>query len=104
MVVLAPEEAHLECDIFPGKPAASVRWFKDNREVAITKRHQMRYRDAVATLYIQNTEFTDGGWYKCEASNKYGKVETTCELLVQGKIHLYILCNTGVSFTNMVYL
>ena len=33
MEIIAPEEAHLECDIDLGDPPAKLIWYKDNKEV-----------------------------------------------------------------------
>ena len=36
----------------------------------------------VASLTVKQTEFSDGGWYRCEASNKLGRVETQATVTV----------------------
>ena len=38
----------------------------------------------VVTLTLKETELNDAGTYKCEASNKLGKVNTECTIEVQG--------------------
>lgn len=43
----------------------------------------MSYKGELAVLEIPKTEFNDGGWYRCEAVNKLGRVETQGTLVVQ---------------------
>ncbi len=44
-----------------------------------------QYRDEIATLVIKQTSSTDAGWYRMEAANKLGRVETQCNLVVKSK-------------------
>ena len=85
MLVVAPEEAHLECDIFPGDPPAKLQWYKNDRELRSGKKYDISYLDEVAALEIHETDAKDSGWYRCEAANKLGRVETHCTLIVQCK-------------------
>lgn len=85
MLVVAPEEAHLECDIAPGDPPAEIHWYKENKEIYRTKRMSMSYHKELASLVIPKTDVRDGGWYRCEAVNRLGRVETQCTLVVQSK-------------------
>ena len=91
MEVLSPEEAHLECDFTLGDPKASLHWYKDNKELTSNKKYDTLYQDEIATLVIRKTEVTDRGWYRCEAVNKIGRVETECTVVVQGK-ELCVVC------------
>jgi len=53
------------------------------------------------TLTLQDTEISDAGTYKLEASNKLGSVNTECTVDVQGRRSLAI-CNriaeNGITF------
>ncbi len=44
----------------------------------------MSYANKTASLSISQTELTDAAKYKCEASNKAGRVDTNARLYVQG--------------------
>ena len=50
-------------------------------------RYTMSYsrEDHVASLRIHDVAANDSGRYRCEASNKSGRVETSCKLGVSGK-------------------
>ena len=85
MEVVAKEEVHLECDVDPGDPKATLHWYKENKEIYDSSKYVMAYKDKVATLVIKDSNINDSGWYRCEAANKVGRVETRCTLIVQSK-------------------
>ncbi len=85
MEIIAPEEAHLECDIDLGDPEAKLIWYKDNKEVRPSAKHTLDYMDEVAALMIRETSTADAGTYRCEAANRLGRVETECRMVVQGE-------------------
>ena len=83
MLVVTPEEAHLECDIDLGDPKATLHWYKESKEVYDSKKYSISYKNETATLHIKETSVTDSGWYRCEAENKLGRVQTECTLTVE---------------------
>ena len=85
MEIIAPEEAHLECDIDIGDPPAKLVWYKDNKEIRPGGKYTIEYGDEIATLVIRDTTTSDAGSYRCEAANKLGRVETECSMVVQSK-------------------
>ena len=91
MEVVAPEEAHLEFDVDLGDPQAALHWFKDDKELRAGKKHDIGYQDEVAALVVKDTTAKDAGWYRCEAANRLGRVETHCTLVVQSKASCLIL-------------
>ena len=92
MEIIAPEEAHLECDIDIGDPPARLVWYKDNKELRPGGKHEMEYGEEIATLVIRDTTTADAGTYRCEAANKLGRVETECTMVVQSKpLSLHII-------------
>ena len=86
MEVISPEEAHLECDLTLGDPHASLHWYKDNKQLTPNTKYDTLYQDEIATLVIRDTKVVDRGWYRCEAINKIGRVETECTVIVQGNL------------------
>ena len=88
MVVSAPEEVHLECDIDAGDPPATVTWYKDNKELRSGRKYDISFKDEIASLVIAKTDVKDGGWYRCEATNKMGHVGTECTVVVHSKCKL----------------
>jgi len=45
----------------------------------------MKYRDAVASLVVQDVVDKDRGLYTCEASNVHGYATSTAALRIKGK-------------------
>ena len=84
-LVVTPDDAILECDISPGDPPAVIHWYKDNKEIYSNKKYAMSYQDEVAELVVSSTDIKDGGWYRCEAVNKLGRVETQCSVIVESE-------------------
>ena len=83
--VVAGEDAHLECDIAPGEPTATIKWFKDDKEIYPNKKYTCHYKDEIAMLEITQADFKDGGSYRCEAFNKLGRISTECRLTVESE-------------------
>ena len=44
VTVTMPKKASLQCDISPGEPRATVRWFKDAKEVYPSRKYDMSYK------------------------------------------------------------
>lgn len=79
---LASESAVLSCTIAPGDPKAQILWFFKDKEVTKDKRHTVAYKENMASLTVKDADLRDTGAYRCEASNKLGRVETQCVLTV----------------------
>ena len=82
--VIAPKVVTMSCDIEPGSPRATIRWFKDAKEVYQNKKYSMFYDGSSAKLDISPSELGDSAVYRCEADNKVGRVESEATLTVQG--------------------
>lgn len=68
-----------------GRPAPTVKWFKDRRE--LTKyEYTMTHADGVVTMEIVDCKPEDSGKYRCVAINNHGTDETSCVVIVEGKI------------------
>lgn len=74
------EDLELIC-IFGGIPQPKVTWLKNGKKLKTAK---ASYENRVATLAVTASEATEGD-YKCTATNEYGEVETSCNLVVQLK-------------------
>ena len=57
--------------------------FKDAREVYPSRKYEIFFWDNKATLAIKDTEPNDTGRYRCEVSNRLGRIEST------GSLHVY---------------
>ena len=58
--------------------------FKNGKELKASAKYVMSIDNESATLSFKDVDLTDAGTYKCEASNKLGRVQTECKLDVQG--------------------
>jgi len=79
------EKVHLECTITAGDPKAQIHWYKNSKEIYSDKHYSLKYQDDVAVCVMDKAELSDAGWYRCEAVNKLGRVETQCTLTVNAK-------------------
>lgn len=66
-----------------GKPVASVKWYKDGRELSKYE-YSMTHSDGVVTLEIIDCRPSDSGKYSCKATNCHGTDETECVVIVEG--------------------
>lgn len=71
--------------ITAGDPKAKITWYFNDKEIRLNKRIKATYENDEAVLTISDAEVKDAGWYRCEASNKLGRVETQCSLTVYSK-------------------
>ncbi len=80
--VTVPNKATMKAEISPGEPRATIRWFKDAKEVYASRKYEMSYSGDTAKLDINPTELLDASVYRCEADNKVARVETEAKLIV----------------------
>ena len=66
-------------------PCTSLYRFKNSKQLKDNTKYEMSTDDDTLTLTIPVTEPADKGPYRCEASNKLGRVETQCTLTVHGE-------------------
>uniref|UniRef100_A0A8C0EE14 Obscurin n=1 Tax=Bubo bubo TaxID=30461 RepID=A0A8C0EE14_BUBBB len=76
---------HLEC-VAHSKTDMKVRWLKDGEELSDGRYYHIdNYSDGTCSLIITGLDSKDAGKYTCEASNKFGKVSHSAEVVKQGK-------------------
>jgi len=98
--LVAPEKVVLSCCIKLGDPTADVRWYRSGkvfkifREIFNDEKYEMRRDGDMLSLIIAVSEATDSAIYRCEAVNKFGKVQTESSLVVQRTYH----CLSAVVF------
>jgi len=69
---------------------------KDYQKLVDGRKYAMKYRDAVASLVVQDVVDRDRGLYTCEASNVHGYATSSAALRLKGNsIQMQIF--TGVS-------
>ncbi|KAG9483372.1 hypothetical protein GDO78_009341 [Eleutherodactylus coqui] len=67
--VIAGNEATLLCRV-KGKPFPAIQWFKENR--LLVENSNIIILENGQVLNIKNAQLSDGGYYKCVASNPAG--------------------------------
>jgi hypothetical protein len=85
LTVTVPAKVIMECSISRGDPQAEIHWYKDAKEIYSGNNVNLLYKDKVAVCAMDKVELSDAGWYRCEAVNKLGRVETQCTLTVNAK-------------------
>lgn len=68
----------ITCRVF-GAPKPEVKWIRNGQELTGGRYKTLDTGD----LEIENVIFLDAGTYTCHASNKFGKVEASAELVVK---------------------
>ncbi|KAM9324527.1 hemicentin-1 [Gastrophryne carolinensis] len=77
------EDAKLTCKV-KGIPFPIIQWFKDNR--LVVKDPNVDILENGQILYIKNSHLSDGGQYKCVATNPAGSQAKQSTLIVNGKM------------------
>jgi hypothetical protein len=80
LTILSPKEAVFECQVSLGEPVAKVRCFRNNKEIFSGTKYVVVIRGNEIRLVVRDTEPTDAGCYKLEATNKHGSVQTEANL------------------------
>jgi hypothetical protein len=65
-----------------GDPDPQVVWTKDGRELNSNDIMEVKYKNGVATVVINEIYPEDSGRYACKATNTKGSVETACNVKV----------------------
>ena len=81
-IVVATETIKLSFTADLGDPLAAVHWYKDNKEIYENIKNSFEVDDDSVSLTISECNLKDAAAYRCEASNKLGRVETQCTLTV----------------------
>lgn len=83
-VMQARDTCKLLCCV-SGKPAPTVKWFKDRRELSKYE-YSITHSDGVVTLEIIDCKPEESGKYSCVATNRHGTDETSCVVIVEGEV------------------
>ncbi|KAB1255884.1 Palladin, partial [Camelus dromedarius] len=71
----------LECRV-RGAPPLQVRWFRQGSEIQDSPDFRILQKKEICTLVIAETFPEDAGIFTCSASNDYGSVTSTAQLVV----------------------
>ena len=71
----------LKCTV-TGDPEPQVVWLKDGQTLSSSDIIDLRYKQGLASLTINEVFPEDEGVYTCKATNSLGSVDTTCKLTI----------------------
>ncbi|KAG8238874.1 hypothetical protein J437_LFUL018785 [Ladona fulva] len=81
MSVKDGEQLNLKCTV-KGDPDPQVTWFKNGQPLSSSDVIDLKYKNGIATLTINEVFPEDEGNYVCKATNTKGSTETSCTLKV----------------------
>uniref|UniRef100_A0A1Y1MHB7 Ig-like domain-containing protein n=2 Tax=Photinus pyralis TaxID=7054 RepID=A0A1Y1MHB7_PHOPY len=82
MTVGDGESLTLSC-IVKGDPEPQVVWSKNNKVLSSSDIMDLKYKNGIATLHINEVFPEDEGDYVCKATNSIGTIETQCHLTIK---------------------
>ena len=78
------EALTLQCSV-KGDPDPQIIWSKNGKKITSSEIIDLKYKNGVATLKINEVFPEDEGEYACTATNSVGSTDTKCKLKVQRK-------------------
>ena len=78
------QKLELSC-VVSGDPEPKVTWMKNGAVVSSSEVLEVKYKNGVAKLIINEVVPEDAGTYVCHAKNTAGKVDSQCQLKVNSK-------------------
>lgn len=75
----------LKCVYEAGGLDVDVQWYRGNKELVKNKKYTMTKTGRECSLTIKDMQSSDATQFTCVISNKLGKTDTTCKVLVNGK-------------------
>lgn len=78
------KEIKLDCRA-TGDPEPIITWSRNGVTLGLSTRH---YLERSGTLIIRPVQNDDYGTYRCDARNKYGRISTQAEVILNG------MCNS----------
>lgn len=68
------------------KPAPTIEWFKDGREVKPSAQHSFKHTSESTSLFLKETTRLNSGVYEVKLKNSLGSACATVKLLIQGNV------------------
>lgn len=66
-----------------GDPDPQIQWIKNNNPLSSSEVVDLKYKNGIAKLNINEVYPEDEGVYTCKATNVMGTAETSCRLTVK---------------------
>lgn len=84
MVVCDGDQLVLNCHV-KGDPEPQITWTKNGKPIASSDIMDLKYKNGIATLTIDEVFPEDEGLFTCIATNSISIVETKCKITVKRK-------------------
>jgi hypothetical protein len=78
------ETLTLTCSV-QGDPEPQITWSKNGKAISSSEIMDLKYKNGVATLTINEVFPEDEGVYTCTATNSIGSTETSSKLTIKRK-------------------
>ena len=78
------EKLQLSCTV-KGDPEPQISWTKNNVPISSSEVIDLKYKNSVATLTINEVFPEDEGEYQCIATNSVGVVKTKSKVTIKSK-------------------
>lgn len=72
-----------------GDPEPQITWTKNGKTLRSSEVVDLKYKNRVATLVINEVFPEDEGEYTCKATNSMGAASTSCKLTVKREQHIF---------------
>lgn len=76
------EKLMLQC-VVNGDPEPQITWSKNGKSISSSEIMNLKYKNGIATLTINEVYPEDEGVYTCTATNSVGATETKCNLKIK---------------------
>lgn len=84
LTVIDGEGLSLACNV-TGDPEPQITWTKNNKILSSSEVVDLKYKNGIAYLRINEVYPEDEGEYVCKATNSVGTSETKCRLTIKRK-------------------
>ncbi|RWS09309.1 titin-like isoform X1, partial [Dinothrombium tinctorium] len=64
-------------------PPPKTYWFHNGRKINSSQRHRISFENGIASLYINNVQPEDAGYYTLLAENNYGQAVCSAHLVIE---------------------
>lgn len=78
------EALTLQCSV-NGDPEPQITWSKNGKAISSSEIMNLKYKNGIATLTINEVYPEDEGVYTCTATNSIGATDTKCNLKIKRK-------------------
>lgn len=85
--ILDGEKLALSCSV-NGDPEPQISWTKNGQKISSSEIMELKYKNGIASLTINEVFPEDDGEYICTATNSIGSTETKSKVTIKSKFFL----------------